>query len=251
MSNTDFDTIGPGNQSGSPLNIAPSGASTGTSGGATSPFSLNASSLGPAAAAGGGLAALLLFGGGPNLPPQDTTVEGNAGALEGEAGTLWGSGNSLIASGQSALGPAVAGQLTPEQQATLTSNQQGLQNIAAQDYASMGRNANQDTSFISTQADIDTKMLAAANNFVNTNIATAITEITTGSSLSSAGSQDMNSANNALLAVAQQQMQADQAYSSALTGAFSAIGSIAGTIGGAAIGGPAGAVIGGTVGKNL
>lgn len=215
----------------------------------SSPFSLG--SLAPAAAAGGGLAALFLGSGGPNIPPQVGEVQGNATGLEAEAASLWGSGNELIASGRSALDPAMRGVLTPEQQATLTTERQSAQNVANQTYASMGRNINQDTSGISTQTNIETKLVAAANNFVNTNIANAFKEIETGASLTGQGTQDMSAANTALLQAAQLTMQADTAYSNSLTSAFSAIGTLVGGIGGAMVGGPAGAMAGASIGKAL
>jgi hypothetical protein len=218
-------------------------------GSSSSPFSLG--SLAPAAAAGGGLAALFLSGGGPNIPPQVGQVDTNAGGLEGEATNLWSTGNSLIAGGQSALAPAMAGVLTPEQQATLTVERQSADNVANQTFASMGRNINQDTSGISTQTDINTKLMAAANNFVNTNIASAFSEIQAGASLTGQGTQDMSAANTALLQAAQLTMTADTNYSNSLTSAFSAIGMIFGGLGGAAIGGPAGAVAGASIGKAL
>jgi hypothetical protein len=218
-----------------------------------SPFSLsNASAFAPAAAAGGGLAALFLSGGGgPDIPPQVGQVEGNATGLENEASTLWNSGNALISGGESALAPAMAGVLTPEQQATLTVERQSANNVANQTFASMGRNINQDTSGISTTTDINTKLMAAANNFVNTNIASAFSEISAGASLTGQGTADMSAANQALLSAAQLTMQADTAYSQSLTSAFSAIGTLAGGAFGFAAGGPAGAVAGANVGKAL
>jgi hypothetical protein len=225
------------------------GKDAGSGSSSSSPFSLG--SLAPAAAAGGGLAALFLSGGGPNIPPQVGQVDTNATGLENEASTLWGTGNALIAGGQSALAPAMAGVLTPEQQATLTTESQSAQNVANQEFASMGRNANQDTSFISAQTDINTKMLAAANTFVNTNIASAFSEIQSGASLTGQGTQDMSAANTALLQAAQLTMTADTNYSNSLTSAFSAIGTLVGGIGGAAVGGPAGAVAGASIGKAL
>lgn len=231
------------------------GGSTGGGGNSVaSPFSLSStSSLAPAAAAGGGLAALFLSGGsgGPDVPWQVGQVGTNAAGLEGEAGNLWSSGNSLIAGGESALAPAMAGVLTPEQQATLTTERQAANNVADQTYASMGRNINQDTSGISTATDINTKLMAAANNFVNTNIASAFSEIQSGASLTGQGTQDMSAANQALLQAAQLTMTADTNYSNSLTSAFSAIGTIFGGIAGGATAGPAGAVAGANIGRAL
>lgn len=240
MSDVNYQGIGP----------STSGSSPGSSDGSSSPFNLG--SLAPtAAAAGGGLAALFLSGSGPNIPWQVGQVGTNATGLENEAGTLWGSGNALIAGGESALGPAMAGVLTPEQQATLTTEQQSAQNVADQTYAAMGRNPNQDTSFASTQANINTKMMAAANNFVNTNISNAFQEISSGANLTGQGTQDMSAANQALLQAAQLTMTADQNYSNSLAGAFSAIGTLVGGIGGAFLGGPTGAIAGANIGKAL
>lgn len=228
------------------------GGSGAPGGGSTSPFNLGSGSpLAPAAAAGGGIAALLLDGGGPDIPWEVPQVTSNATGLETEAGTLWNSGNSLIAGGESALAPAMAGQLTPQQQATLTVERQSANNVADQTYASMGRNINQDTSGISTRTDIDTKLMAAANNFVNTNIASAFSEIQAGASLTGQGTADMSAANQALLSAAQLTMKADTDYSNSLTSAFSAIGQIFGGVAGAAAGGPAGAVAGASIGKAL
>ena len=230
------------------------GLDTGDGGGkdagsGSSPFSLG--SLAPAAAAGGGLAALFMGGGGPDIPPQVGQVNTNATGLENEASTLWGQGNELIAGGKSALGPAMAGQLTPEQQATLTTERQAAQNTANQTYASMGRNINQDTSGISTQTNIETKLMAAANNFVNTNIDAAFKEIQAGASLTGQGTADMSAANQALLEAARLTMTADTNYSNSLTSAFSAIGTLVGGGVGLAAGGPAGAMAGASIGKAL
>jgi hypothetical protein len=240
MSDATYTGLGPSTSSSSPGSLDAI---------STSPFSL--STLGPTAAAGGGLAALLLSGGGPQIPWQVGQVGANATGLEGEASTLWGTGNQLIAGGESSLGPAMAGVLTPEQQATLTTEQQSAENVADQTFAAMGRNPNQDTSFISTQTDINTKLMAAANTFVNTNIQNAFSEISAGGTLTSQGNTDMNAANQALLESARLTMQADQNYSNSLTSAFSAIGTIFGGVAGFAAGGPAGAVAGANIGKAL
>lgn len=223
---------------------------TGKAGGSDSPFNLG--SITPlAGAAGGGIAALLMGGGGPQLPPQFGDIGANASTLTNEAGQLYGEGQSLIRGGQSALIPAMQGVLTPEQQASLTVANQKLGNEAAQLYASMGRNPNQDTSMISTQTDIQTKLLAASNAFVQTNIDAAFKEIGAGNSLTATGNQAMSQADSALLEEAKLQMQADKEYSDSLTSAFSAIGQIFGGVAGMAAGGPAGASIGMSLGRAL
>ena len=66
---------------------------------------------------------------------------------------------------------AQQGQLTGPQQAQLNLYRQGLQNQAQQTYASMGRNINQDTSGISTQAHIDEQVNAMSQQQIQSTIA--------------------------------------------------------------------------------
>lgn len=222
----------------------------GKSGGSSSLFSspLSLSGLGTVAAGGAGLAGL--FSMGETAPPWEFgQVANNASTLEGESGTLFGEGQTFTNQGAQALEMAQNGQLTQPQQAALQLYRQGLNNTAAQTYAGMGRNINQDTSGISTQANIDTEVNAMANQQIQSTIALGLGETSAGSSFSGQALGYESAANQALIAAGNAQVQADTAYSSALSGVFSALGSIAGGIGGAAIGGPAGAVAGASIGK--
>ena len=220
--------------------------------GSSSPFSLG--TLGTAAAGGAGLAGLFLSGS-TQLPEQYQQLEGNVPGLEAEAGTLESEGQTFTSQGAQALQMAQNGQLTQPQQAQLQLYQGGLQNTAAQEYASMGRNANQDTSFISTQAQIDTQVNAMSQQDIQSTIALGLGEVSAGSAATGQALGFENAADNALIAAGQAQVAADQSYSNALSGAFSAIGTILGTAGGAAIGGsvggPTGALVGASVGGNV
>lgn len=245
MSNIDdYSSIGPGNQAGSPLSLAPGGSSSGGS----SPFNFGSGAT--LAAGGAGLAGILSLGE-DSLPPEFGQLTTNAGTLESESGTLFNEGQTYQNQGAQALLMAQNGQLTPPQQAQLAQFSQGLNNTADQTYASMGRNINQDTSGISTKANIDQQVNAMAQAQIQSTIALGLGETSAGSNYSGLAAQDMSAADQALIAAGQAQIAQDQAYSSALSGVFSAIGSIVGGIGGAAIGGPAGAMAGATIGSKV
>ena len=204
--------------------------------------------LGSLAAGGAGLAGL--FSMGETAPPWEfDQVASNAGTLESESGTLFGEGQQFTNQGAQALQMAQNGQLTAPQQAQLQQYSQGLNNTADQTYASMGRNINQDTSGISTKANIDSQVNAMAQQQIQSTIALGLGETSAGSNFSSTALGYENAANQALIQAGNAQIQSDQAYSTALSGVFSALGGIAGGIGGAAIGGPAGAMAGASIGK--
>ena len=61
--------------------------------------------------------------------------------------------------------------LTPQQQAQLSLDSGGMKNQTAQTFDSMGRNANQDTTAISTQADNDAGANAMAQQQIQSTIA--------------------------------------------------------------------------------
>ena len=206
--------------------------------------------LGPLAAGGAGLAGL--FTASETPPPWEYgQIASNATAEEGQGGQLFSQGQGFVGSGAQALQMAQNGQLTPQQTAQLQLYRGGLQNTAAQTFASMGRNINQDTTGISAQADIDTKVNAMANAQIQSTIQLGLAETGTGNSLIGEGLGAENAANNALAVAGKAQVDADTAYSSALTGAFSAIGTLLGGGIGASMGGPAGAVAGASIGKAL
>src|ERR1700730_7703879 len=100
----------------------------------------------------------------------------------------------------------------------------------------MGRNINQDTSGISTQANIDTQVNAMAQQQIQSTIALGLGETSAGSNFTGQALGYENAANQALIAAGNAQVQADQAYSTALSGVFSALGTLAGGGIGAALG---------------
>jgi hypothetical protein len=132
-------------------------------------------------------------------------------------------GSGLVGQGQEALAMGQRGELTAPQQAQLKQFSSGLTNQARQQYMNMGRNPDQDTSFLSASADIDSKVNAMAQQQIQTTIQIGLGEISSGSSLTGQGLGFENAANQALLAAGQAQMQADKSYSDSLTSAFSSI----------------------------
>ena len=92
----------------------------------------------------------------------------------------------------------------------------------------MGRNANQDTSFISTKADIDTKVNAMAQSQIQSTIQLGLGELSSASGFDSAALGFESEANNILLEAGKEQVQLDTNYSNALTNAFKAVGSLFG-----------------------
>ncbi len=239
VSDSPLDLLGPGGGAANPL------AST-TPSSSSSPFSLG--TVGTAAAGGAGLAGLFLSGSN-ELVPQFQQLEAQVPGLESEAQTLEGEGQTFTTEGTQTVNNAAAGVLTPQQQAQLSVFQSGLTNTADQEYASMGRNPNQDTSFISTQADIDTKVNAMAQQQIQSSIALGLGQISAGSNATGQGLEFQNAADQALIVAGNAQVASDAAYSQALSGAFSAIGTIVGGVAGGAVGGPAGAVAGASIGK--
>jgi hypothetical protein len=191
---------------------------------------LSGSSLAGAGALGiGALGFGAILAQGPGqLPAQFGQLEGNVPGMESEASLLEGQGSALVGQGTQALNMAQQGQLTPEQQAQLSQYQTGLTNQARQQYAAMGRNPDQDTSFVSTTGNIDTQVNAMAQQQIQSTIALGLGEISGGNSLNSTGLGFQNAANQALITAGQAQLQLDQQYSSSLTSAFSSIGTLFG-----------------------
>ena len=176
-----------------------------------------------------GVGSMLAQGPG-NLPPQFAQVEQNAPWMTSAGEQQFGQGENLVSQGTSALSMAQAGQLTPEQQAQVNVYGTGLTNQARQMYSNMGVNPDADTSFLSTTANIDQQVNAMAQSQIQSTIQLGLGEISGGNSLISSGLSYDNAANQALLAAGQAQIQLDQQYSSSLTGAFGAIGSLFGSV---------------------
>ena len=183
--------------------------------------------LGALGVGAAGFGAILGQGESP-LPGEFNQLLGTVPGLQSQGSQLFGQGQSYLGQGQQALAMGQAGQLTGPQQAQLNLYRQGLGNQAAQTYASMGRNINQDTSGISTQAHIDEQVNAMAQQQIQSTIALGLGETQTGMGLSGQALGFESAANQALIEAGNAQLKQDQAYSSALTGAFAAIGQIAG-----------------------
>jgi hypothetical protein len=186
---------------------------------------------------------LSIFAGPSPLPPQTGTVtnvlapqeyaQGQQAYAGGQA--LVAGGQSLLAGGQSALDMAVAGKLTPEQQASLDVYTNNLKNTAMQQYSSLGIDPNKSTSFISTLEDIGTKSMAMAQSFIQSTIALASSEfaaggaeLSAGTSMMGVGAQFEDAASKDLLATAQMQVQQDQAYSKLIGDTLGSIAKMAG-----------------------
>jgi hypothetical protein len=202
----------------------------GSTAGASSsgPSSSSLLSLGALGVGAAGLGTILGEGESPLPPEFSQLTTSNVPWLESGASTLFNEGQTFTNQGAAALSMAQNGILTGPQQAQLEQYKEGLTNTADQTYASMGRNINQDTSGISTQADIDAKVNAMSQQQIQTTIALGLGETSAGSSLTGQGLAYESAANNALIAAGQAQLQQDKDYSTALTGAFSSIATILG-----------------------
>ena len=186
--------------------------------------------LGSLAIGGAGLGAILGMGESP-LPPEFSQLTSTqVPQLESMGSTTFGEGQSFLNQGESALNMAQQGQLTPEQQAQLQVYRSGLQNTAAQTYYNEGRAPSSDTSFISTQADIDTKVNAMAQSQIQSTIALGLGETQTGSSLTGQSLGFESAADQALIAAGSAQMQNDNQYRQSLTSAFTTIGTLFGSV---------------------
>jgi hypothetical protein len=226
----------------------------GTGGNLTDPTSGISSGtlLGAGALGLGALGVGSMLSQGPgNLPASYLQAEGQVPYLQQTGQSIIGQGQGLVGQGQSALAMAQAGQLTPEQQAQVNVYGTGLTNQTRQMYANMGINPDKDTSFISSTADIDTKVNAMAQAQIQSTIQLGLGEVSGGNSLISQGGGMENAANQILLQAGQAQLQLDQQYSSSLSSAFGAIGSLFGAVAGAAVGGPAGGAAGSAAGGAL
>lgn len=173
-----------------------------------------------------GFGALLGMGPG-QLPPQFQQLQGNAGGMMTTGQGLVGQGQGMVGAGQKTLDMAAHGELTPEQQAQLKQYSSGLTNQSRQMWASMGRNPDQDTAFLSQTGNIDTQVNAMAQQQIQSTIQLGLGEVSGGNSLISSGLGFENASNQALIAAGQAQLQQDKSYSDSLTSAFSAIAGMA------------------------
>lgn len=180
-----------------------------------------------------GVGALLSQGPG-HLPPQYQQLQAAIPGMRAEAGKLGQEGHQLIGQGTEALAMAQRGELTVPQQAELKRYNDSMTNAARQQYAAMGRNPDQDTSFIQTTGDIDARVNAMSQQQIQTTIQLGLGEISGGSSLIGQELGFTNAANQALIAAGEAQIKLDTQYSDSLTKAFTAIGQMFGTLGKAA-----------------
>lgn len=186
------------------------------------------SPLGLGQLAGGAIGAadlaMVLGRGESSLPSEFGTVAGSWAPAQFQQGqTEFGAGYTLANKGTQALTMAQRGQLTAPQQAALGETRNALSNQAAQMYYSMGRSPTRDTSFLGTTADIDAKVNAMAQQFIQTTIQLGGAELSAGASFMTAGSSAESAATNALLAAGSAQMKLDEDYSNAIQAAFGAM----------------------------
>jgi hypothetical protein len=186
----------------------------------------------------------------PGAQTTGQQLETTGQQLQTKASPLIRSGESYLATGASELASAQAGVLTPEEQAQLSQQQTLQTDQAMQMYASEGRSPTKDTSFLGTTEAISANMMAAAQNFIQSNIALAGQMITLGGQtisaglgLFSAGAQDFGEGlafetqgANELIAAGTAQTQLDTSYTQAVSSAFSAVAGMFGT----AVGGKTG-----------
>jgi len=191
------------------------------------PGSLSMGSAGALGLGALGLGAVIGMGPSP-LPAQYGQLQGQVPWLQSTGQGLVGQGQGLESQGQQALGMAQRGELTPEQSAQLKQYSTGLNNQSRQMWASMGRNPDQDTAFLSQTANVDAQVNAMAQQQIQTTIQLGLGEMSGGNSLISQGLGFENAANQILLQAGQAQMQADKSYSDSLTSAFGAIAKMAG-----------------------
>lgn len=194
--------------------------------------SLSSGGLGALAIGGAGALGLgaILARGESKLPWEYGAALGQVPALQQNAGTLFGESQQLYGQGSDLLAKAGRGELTPEQTAQLQQYRTGLSNEARQIYASMGRNPDQDTSFISTTANIDAQVNAMAQQQIQSTIQLGLGELGGAASFSGQALAESTAASNLLLQAGQAQLAQDKAYSDSLTSVFASIGKIAGAI---------------------
>src|SRR5215831_1305531 len=206
--------------------------------GGLSPLTVGA--LGAGAAGVG----LMMAQGPAKLPLQFQYAEGQVPGMLQQSGQLYSQGQGLVNQAKEAYGMAQRGELTPEQAAQLGLTRQSLENTARQTYASMGRDPGKDTSFISTEQNIDAATTAMAQQYIQSTIALAGSQMAAGGGLIGRSQAEQNAANQVMIAAGQAQIQLDTNYSNQMAAMFKAIGTVAGAVGGFMVGGPVGAMAG-------
>jgi hypothetical protein len=165
---------------------------------------------------------------GPSLPIETTEAEMMVPGLSSGAADLYGRGTALYGQGSEALGMAQRGELTAPQAAELKNYSTGLQNVSNQMFASMGRNVTQDTSAIGAQAFIDSQVNAMAQKEIQTTIQLGFGELSAAGTFTQESLGYSQAAANILMEAGKQQLEADKAYTEALTSAMTGIGKMFG-----------------------
>jgi hypothetical protein len=170
---------------------------------------------------------LSIFAGPSPLPSQYGTITGQIAPTQfNQGGALFTTGAGLQSMGQQELAVAAAGQLTAPQQAALSQYHTGLENTALQTYENMGLTPSRTTSYISTEADIDQKTLAMAQQFIQSTIALGGAALAAGASFFGLGEQAESAAANELNQAGAAQLQNDKAYSDLIGSVFGSIAKI-------------------------
>jgi hypothetical protein len=216
-----LDAMAYGDPSGGPMNIAPSFGGGGSSSGFNTADALGLGALGIGAG-------IMLGKGETPLPPEYAAMGAMVPGLQQNAATLFGQGQQLAGEGRSLIQKAGAGELTLPQQAELKQYSTGLQNMANQQFAAMGRNITSDTSGIGVQADIDAKINAMAQQEIRTTLTTGFQELQAGQNEFGQSLGYSEAAAKILQAEGEAQLKQDQAYSQSLTNMFGSIAKIAG-----------------------
>jgi hypothetical protein len=219
----------------SDLGDTSSGGGSPSSGGSSS-SSLFSSPLALGAAGVGALGLGALIAQGPGQLPSQFGQATEIAPWEINTGQQTiGQGQTLVNQGTQAVGMAQAGQLTPEQAAQLEQYSSGLTNQSRQMFYSMGQNPDKSTGFVTQTGNIDAQVNAMAQQEIQTTLQIGLGEISSGNSLMATGGSEISAATQALMAAGEAQLKLDTSYSSNLTSAFGAIGSMFGALGGAAL----------------
>lgn len=167
---------------------------------------------------------LMLAQGPAQLPQQYVQAEQQVPIIQGWAQNAQTQGQQLVGQATQGFAAAQAGQLTPEEQATLDQQNKQLNNQARQVYASMGRSFDQDTSSISTSTNIAQALMASAQNMIQTNIQLASAQLSGGTNLLGISANEESAANNILMQAGAAQVQLNTNYSNQLAAAMGAVG---------------------------
>lgn len=163
------------------------------------------------------------------LPAEYGQISSIGTGLSSSADSLRSYGTDLTKLGQSELDLAYQDKLTPSQQSKVDSYQTGLTNQARQMYYNMGRTPDKDTSFISTTADIDSKVSAMSEDYIQSTIKLGLGELAAGASLFSSATSADSAATTALSDTGKAQLDADKDYKKTLTDTFNSLFKLFGT----------------------